>query len=783
MSKKKPQTSTRNKNFNSFINDDSFISSITTVTATKSNPNIRLLNYGDYIRKSGNDIIKDADSNHTMKDHNIDSKIDSSNIIKTNNYYIYGSPYKLVLDNHQQYNNCGLDAVLNTLVIAGQKTITNQDSVEKSFTKEWWSKGYADDDGKIGVFDYPDGGTYPQVYKEILAEYGINSEVYFPYESVQSTDVLTIAKTVREGGIAIVGVCSDYLWYGTDYPYVVETIDHAVSVIGVVYDVSNPTDTTTPTGFYIQDTGGWMTRYISYSDFVNVTLANVGDTDFKFVEGIFGVVITDNIQSCTQDINATGTGADNVIYGNNGKNTIKGMGGNDTLYGSAGDDKIYGGAGNDIIYGNNDIDLYPDLTGRNTLFGDAGDDIIYGGNDNDNIKGGSGVDTLYGFDGRDVIYGGAGTDKIFGGDNDDRLFGDAGDDYIEGGDGNDTIAGGAGDDTIVGGEGEDRVECGAGNDIVVFDKTCGTDIVSSSSGSVTFDFQDANVSDVYYYYDLTSKTFSIAYDEDNGVIFNGFYNSKKNSCKTAYVQYANDDKYRLSLTSSKGSIKVKDPKTNNVLISTSTKDNTITTSQNNDIVYMFGGNDSVTYSGGHDYYLSESGNNTYNVNNFTTESYLFVNDCIDISGTTEGELTPSNNDVMKIDINKSDLSLFFNISSVGKFTSDTSMYILNDNAFEYVIDYTHLIEHLEPNGTISIFNSFVKNTTDKGGGYIETISAKDGNNVYQNLNIENVISEIQGKVASWFAAYGGEYTDVFSAITEGAEHVTELIQAYTTTDF
>ena len=64
-----------------------------------------------------------------------------------------------------------------------------------------------------------------------------------------------------------------------------------------------------------------------------------------------------------------------------------------------------------------------------------------------------------------------------------------------------------------------------------------------------------------------------------------------------------------------------------------------------------------------------------------------------------------------------------------------------------------------------------------------TIRAKDDENVYQTLNIDNAISEIQSKVSEWFTSYGGEYTDVFSAISDGGEHVTELIQAYTTTNF
>ncbi len=74
--------------------------------------------------------------------------------------------------------------------------------------------------------------------------------------------------------------------------------------------------------------------------------------------------------------NATGTNANDDIYGSKGANVLKGRGGSDILEGFAGDDDLWGGSGNDDLYGG------------------SGDDILIGGSGRDYLVGGSGTDTF-----------------------------------------------------------------------------------------------------------------------------------------------------------------------------------------------------------------------------------------------------------------------------------------------------------------------------------------------------------------------------------------------------
>jgi Ca2+-binding RTX toxin-like protein len=76
----------------------------------------------------------------------------------------------------------------------------------------------------------------------------------------------------------------------------------------------------------------------------------------------------------TADIDGTGNGLDNAIYGNSGQNTLNGGDGNDTILGRAGDDVLNGGNGND------------------RLEGDAGADMLNGGDGNDVLIGGADAD-------------------------------------------------------------------------------------------------------------------------------------------------------------------------------------------------------------------------------------------------------------------------------------------------------------------------------------------------------------------------------------------------------
>src|SRR6185312_5956836 len=63
----------------------------------------------------------------------------------------------------------------------------------------------------------------------------------------------------------------------------------------------------------------------------------------------------DNIERATiigpGNLDITGNGLDNRLYGNDDNNTLSGAGGDDILGGLGGDDHLIGGAGRDLLTG------------------------------------------------------------------------------------------------------------------------------------------------------------------------------------------------------------------------------------------------------------------------------------------------------------------------------------------------------------------------------------------------------------------------------------------------
>ena len=84
----------------------------------------------------------------------------------------------------------------------------------------------------------------------------------------------------------------------------------------------------------------------------------------------------------------TGSGLDNLLFGDSGNDIVSGLGGKDELFGGGGSDKLLGGGGDDSLYGN-----------------DGGDELL----------GGDGADILFGNAGVDMLVGGAGIDQLLGG--------------------------------------------------------------------------------------------------------------------------------------------------------------------------------------------------------------------------------------------------------------------------------------------------------------------------------------------------------------------------------
>lgn len=566
MAKTKPQKTTRDKSFNYNKNvDEHMISTISSYTATKEFKDIRLMGADDGMTVTGKKIKDHAANNRTLKDLDYNVTVPTTNIDPLKTYDIYGAPFQVVLNNKQHYNNCGVESTLNTLAMAGEikmkENLSDQKSVEKSFLKKVWNLGLVSDDGVIGKLDTADGGTEPDDYKDILRQFDIESESYFmstKCDGTQFSDLNELGYKISRGYGAIVCVYADALWQQTaevEEEAGKEGITHAVAITGVVY--ANGVDPTeqdnegkyinTPVGFYIHDSGGWMSRYISIDEFKEVTLyekhgmlaaekddywnyddetvyleddysENLRNFDPELREyvgkqpnGIIVTLTTEPVKDGMFDFNATGDKQDNTIWGNSGNNVIKGMNGEDVLYGNAGNDEIRGGKGNDIIIGNNlSAQVKDELNekfafaipdkigtsktyqeGMNKIYGDAGNDIIIGGDDIDLIYGGAGNDKIYAGDGRNAVYGGKGSDFLLGGWENDRLFGDAGNDTIYGWGDDDTIHGGSGNDTIYGGSGNDRIETGKGNDTIYFEGTeHGIDVVSSEGGTTIFKFAD-----------------------------------------------------------------------------------------------------------------------------------------------------------------------------------------------------------------------------------------------------------------------------------------------------
>jgi hypothetical protein len=218
-----------------------------------------------------------------MKDLGYNITVHTDNITTTNTYKIYGAPFQAVLNNRQHYYNCGVESTLNTLATAGivkmKENLSDQKSVEKNFLKSVWTLGLVDDSGVIGKLDEPDGGTEPDDYRDILRQYDIDSDAYYmsrKCDGFQFNDINELAYKISQGYGAVLGVCSSKLLQEQKSETDEIKIDHAVAIVGVVYaDGVEPYDGgvySAPVGFYIHDSGGWMTRYISLDEFKEVTL-------------------------------------------------------------------------------------------------------------------------------------------------------------------------------------------------------------------------------------------------------------------------------------------------------------------------------------------------------------------------------------------------------------------------------------------------------------------------------------------------------------------------------
>ena len=95
---------------------------------------------------------------------------------------------------------------------------------------------------------------------------------------------------------------------------------------------------------------GYDTFIVDSQSFKLVEAQNQG-TDL--VKSTVDHSLEQNIENLTligkANVDATGNGLDNVIFGNAGKNVLKGLEGEDLLFGGRGDDRLVGGVGSDYF--------------------------------------------------------------------------------------------------------------------------------------------------------------------------------------------------------------------------------------------------------------------------------------------------------------------------------------------------------------------------------------------------------------------------------------------------
>ncbi|MEG4519256.1 MULTISPECIES: calcium-binding protein [unclassified Microcoleus] len=126
------------------------------------------------------------------------------------------------------------------------------------------------------------------------------------------------------------------------------------------------------------------------------------------------------------------------------------------------------------------------LDGDDTVSGSGASELILGNEGEDFLTGFAGNDSLFGGKGRDFLSGAEGNDCLSGGLDADWLIGEAGDDILFGGRGNDYLEGAEGDNTLVGGLGRDFLNCESGINLCVLGIDPASTDINSSDGIAGF---------------------------------------------------------------------------------------------------------------------------------------------------------------------------------------------------------------------------------------------------------------------------------------------------------
>lgn len=175
-------------------------------------------------------------------------------------------------------------------------------------------------------------------------------------------------------------------------------------------------------------------------DVVTELAAQGTDQVYAFVSH----TLADNVENLflygTADIDGTGNGQANKLFGNDGDNVLTGGAGRDRLNGGLGTDTLIGGADHDTYFIDDALDTIVELAGE-------GIDQVYASVDHALA---ANVENL-------ILTGSAGisgtgnnlANKLYGNDGGNFLYGEGGKDRLDGGAGADTMAGGTGNDIYI----------------------------------------------------------------------------------------------------------------------------------------------------------------------------------------------------------------------------------------------------------------------------------------------------------------------------------------------